>query len=119
MTIEYTWKILDLETAIDDNLGEVVTSALWELTGVDSDDGIEYTFTTKTSLLDAIQEQFVEIRNATEEMIVQWVEQKSAIEIEDEQQKILETQFVVDHAKKEIQKMIESKRSRKNNLPWQ
>ena len=119
MTIEYTWKILDLETATDDNLGEVVISALWELTGVDSSDGIEGTFTTKTSLLDATQEQFVKIENITEEMVVRWIEQKSLIEIEDEEKKIFEPQFVVEHAKKEIEKTIELERNKKNILPWQ
>lgn len=119
MAIEYTWKVLNLETVTDDKLGEVVASVLWELTGIDSDDGIQSTFTRKTSLLDANQEQFIKIENITEEMVVRWIEQKSLIEIEDEEQKIFEPQFVVEHAKKEIEKTIELERNKKNILPWQ
>ena len=118
MTIEHTWKVIKLETITDDNLGEVVTSVLWELTGTDTVDGMQGTFTTKTPLLPATQGQFTEFGEVTEDMIIRWLEQKSSIEIEDEEQKIHEPQFVVEHAKQEVQKMIELKRNRKNNLPW-
>ena len=118
MATEYNWKILKIDTE-SNALGEVISAVLWELVGTDSEDGVQGVFTTKTPLLSPLEEQFIELGQVTEEMLVEWVEQKSSIEIEDEEQKIHEPQFVVEHAKQEVQKMIELKRSRKNNLPWQ
>lgn len=76
--INYTWKVSLLKKKNIGEFSDVIVSAVWEKTGVDSDGyGGTYKILTEFDIDEIDLNQFITYESLTEENIIEWIKKNS------------------------------------------
>lgn len=106
--MEYTWKITGLKTASNGTTSDAVVQTHWQKIGTDENGNIgTFSGATPFEISKVSPENFVEFKDLTEEMVLNWI-------------KSIVVDGYEEHVNKQIQKDIDDKTIvvKDTPMPW-